>query len=38
MEPPLKSRFSWIIPDVRTFPQAPRFGPDHFPTRYPLLH
>ena len=35
MEPPLKSRFPWIIPDVL---QAPRFGPDHFPSRYPLLH
>ena len=35
MEPPLKSRFPWIIPDAL---QAPRFPPHHFPTRYPLLH
>ena len=28
MEPPLKSRFPWIIPDVL---QAPRFGRSTFP-------
>ena len=35
MEPPLKSRFPWIIPDVL---QAAAIRPHHFPTRYPLLH
>ena len=34
MEPPLKSRLPWIIPDAL---QAPRFGRSTFPPLAPLI-
>ena len=34
MEPPLKSRFPWIIPDVL---QAPQFGRTTFPPVTPCF-
>ena len=34
MEPPLKSRFPWIIPDAL---QAPRFGSTTFPLVTPCF-